>query len=442
MSPCRATLFTVVAAMCLGAPATQAALIGTNVSAKPLTAERIARLPSATQAAWNDYLRRSDAQREADQQALMRELGAQNLAESIEPPGGRGVGSIPLWRPGQWYAGDEALRIAGIIVSFQTPSGGWSKNLDLSRHVRRPGEGFAPDNSSRYVSADDNDGLKEVHWSYVGTIDNGATIGELRFLARVIHARSEGRSEDLQLAFSKGIAYLLAAQYPNGGWPQVWPLQGGYHDAITYNDGAMVGVLNLLRDAAAGRGDFDFVPQVERERCAEAVRRGVACLLDTQVLVQGKRTVWCQQHDALTLEPCAARNYEMPSLCSAESGALAAFLMEVPQPDSNVVAAVEGAVAWFKAAALQDVAFRNAGDQGRLLVTVPGAGPLWSRYYEVGSDRPIFGERDKTIHDDVADISRERRQGYAWYSDEPAQILRKYPKWRESLGVRTASPEN
>jgi len=197
-----------------------------------------------------------------------------------------------------------------------------------------------------------------------------------------------------------------------------------------------------LRDAAAGRGDFDFIPQVERERCAEAVRRGVACLLDTQVLVQGQRMVWCQQHDALTLEPCAARNYEMPSLCSAESGALAAFLMEVPQPDSNVVAAVEGAVAWFKAAALQDVAFRNAGDQGRLLVTVPGAGPLWSRYYEVGSDRPIFGERDKTIHDDVADISRERRQGYAWYSDEPAQILRKYPKWRESLGVRTASPEN
>jgi PelA/Pel-15E family pectate lyase len=35
------------------------------------------------------------------------------------------------------------------------------------------------------------------------------------------------------------VRYLLAAQFPNGGWPQVWPLEGGYHDAVTFNDNAV-----------------------------------------------------------------------------------------------------------------------------------------------------------------------------------------------------------
>ena len=43
-------------------------------------------------------------------------------------------------------------------------------------------------------------------------------------------------------SFLHGLDYVFAAQFPNGGWPQVWPLQGGYHDVITINDDA---VLNL-----------------------------------------------------------------------------------------------------------------------------------------------------------------------------------------------------
>ena len=52
-------------------------------------------------------------------------------------------------------------------------------------------------------------------------------------------------------SFLRGVDYLLAAQYPNGGWPQVFPLEGSYHDAITFNDGALVNVLSLLHDVAA-----------------------------------------------------------------------------------------------------------------------------------------------------------------------------------------------
>ena len=51
-------------------------------------------------------------------------------------------------------------------------------------------------------------------------------------------------------AFRRGLDYLLKAQYPNGGWPQFYPLRNGYWSHITYNDDAMAGVLELLRDVA------------------------------------------------------------------------------------------------------------------------------------------------------------------------------------------------
>ena len=42
------------------------------------------------------------------------------------------------------------------------------------------------------------------------------------------------------LSTIKGLNFILAAQYPNGGWPQGYPLEGAYHDDITLNDNAMM----------------------------------------------------------------------------------------------------------------------------------------------------------------------------------------------------------
>jgi PelA/Pel-15E family pectate lyase len=416
------------------------AIIGTNVPARPLTLQRIGALPAASQVEWQDYYERSARQRRVDHLFLQKEMGERGLKESIVPPSSRGIGSMPLGRSPGWYATGDALRIARIIVSFQTPAGGWSKNLDVADHVRQIGEGFAPENSARFIGPGDNDALEDLRWSYVGTIDNGATTGELRFLARVITALPAEESAAYRAAFVRGVEYLLAAQFPNGGWPQVWPLQGGYHDSITYNDGAMLNVLELLQEVAAGKGDFNFVPTALRQRAEAAVKRGVECILATQIVVDGRRTVWCQQHDALTLAAAAARNYEMPSLCSAESAGIMGFLMRLPAPGSNVVAAVQAAAGWLEQTRMQDVAYRNVGDRGRLLVAAPGSGPLWARYYEIGTNRPIFGERDKTIHDRVDDISRERRQGYAWFTDGPAEALKRFAKWNEAQIVRRTAP--
>jgi PelA/Pel-15E family pectate lyase len=156
------------------------------------------------------------------------------------------------------------------------------------------------------------------------------------------------------------------------------------------------------------------------------------CLLSAQTVVNGKRTIWCQQLDAITLQPASARNYEMPSLASSESGTIVLYLMLLPNPDSNTVAAVHAAVRWFKKTRIDGEAFKRSGDDGRKLQPAPGNGPIWARYYEIGTDRPIFGDRDKSIHDDVNELSRERRNGYGWYVDTGNRVLEHYEKWAKA----------
>ena len=91
---------------------------------------------------------------------------------------------------------------------------------------------------------------------------------------------------------------------------------------------------------------------------------------------------------------------------------------------------VNHAGTWFEKTALHGVVFRRDPATGdRALLKDPEAGPLWPRYSAIGSDQPLFGDRDKSIHTDVAEISRERRNGYAWFNDGPARALAIYAKW-------------
>lgn len=406
-----------------------AAIVGTNPPSMPLTMERIDALPADLRPAWREYLNRSERQLAVDQTVFYAELKKDKIKRPLVPPESGSANSIPLSQPNAWYGQQEAQRIADIVISFQTPAGGWSKNLDMSRHQRRPGEFFAGGNLSSYLTPLDNDRPRHTNWNYVGTFDNDATVTQLRYLAKVIATHAAAHEAQYRTCFERGMNYIFAAQYPNGGLPQVWPLQGGYHDAITYNDDAMLNVLEFLKEVAEGTGDFAFTSAKTRSAAAESLHRGLACLLATQITVDGHRTVWCQQHDPLTLLPASARNYEMPAQCGSESATILMFLMRLPDPDEKTVAAVHAAAVWFKKNEIRDVAFTKVGGQDREVVPKPGAGPIWARYYEVGSDRPLFGDRDKTIHDNVREISQERRNGYSWYSHKPQRALDQYAVW-------------
>jgi PelA/Pel-15E family pectate lyase len=260
----------------------------------------------------------------------------------------------------------------------------------------------------------------------VGTFDNDGTTTQLIFLAKVITARQGDKT--LEASFRKGIEYILSSQYPNGGWPQVWPLEGGYHDAVTFNDSMMQHVMDLLRLVSEGGPEFTFVPPDLRDKAGAAWKRGMECILKCQISSGGQPTVWCQQYDPLTLEPCPARNYEMPALCSAESASLVISLMNLPNPDPEVIRAVGDAVRWFEASKITGKEFLP-GPDGRLLRDSSDPRPIWARYYAIDSGKPVFGDRDRTIYDDVSEICRERRDGYAWYVTTPRKVLDRYHDW-------------
>ncbi len=317
-----------------------------------------------------------------------------------------------LDQPPAWYASAEAAGIAAAVVAYQSPEGGWAKNTDMTAPPPAShGSGKPADRAP--------------------TIDNGATTTQLRYLARVIVATGDAQ---LKASFTRGFDYLLAAQYENGGWPQFYPAMRGYYSHITYNDNAMVNVLTLLRECAQGESRFAFVDAARRARARDAVAKGVACILRTQVRQDGRLTAWCAQHDEHTLEPAWARAFEPPSLSGMETVGIVRFLMgEEPTPE--IAAAIEGAVAWLEAVQIRglraDFVTASDGKRDRLAVADPAAPPIWARFYELGTNRPLFLGRDRVFHYDHNEIERERRAGYAYLGDWPAKLLAQdYPRWR------------
>jgi len=406
-----------------------ASTIATNPPAQSITRERIAQLPLDQRKAWLDYLERSEQQRKADKDAFHAELKRAGVATPTEPEHSNSARSIPLDRDAAWYASLEARHIAAVIISFQTPAGGWGKNLEMSKQARQPGERYAPNNVSRFLSPDDFDTPLEPDWNYIGTIDNDATTTQINFLAKVVSVAGSSDTAAYRAACLRGIGYLFAAQFPNGGWPQVWPLEGSYHDAITFNDAAMIQVMEIMRKVADGSGDFAFVPKDMHTQAAASFARGMRCILAAQIVSGGKRTVWPQQDDALTLKPVSGRNYEPPAECSGESAEMLTMLMnDLPHPTLEQQRTIRAAAAWFHKSAIYGQSWQRTA-QGRQLVPAPGAGPLWARYYQIDTEIPVFGDRDKSIHDNVRELSAERRNGYSWFGVEPQRALDRYEKW-------------
>jgi PelA/Pel-15E family pectate lyase len=110
--------------------------------------------------------------------------------------------------------------------------------------------------------------------------------------------------------------------------------------------------------------------------------------------------------------------------------------LDVPGPE--VVRAVEGAVAWFESARIKGIRVVVEKDEkalkgrNKVVVRDPAAPPMWARFYEIGTNRPIFADRDGVARHDLADIGYERRNGYAWLGYWPQKLLEgDYPAWKK-----------
>lgn len=160
--------------------------------------------------------------------------------------------------------------------------------------------------------------------------------------------------------------------------------------------------------------------------------KGIGCILKTQIRVDGKPTVWCAQHDEHTFAPAPARAYELASFSGAESASIVALLMSIPHPSPEIVAAVKGAVAWFETHAVKDIRVKRVPDGSpkgdARVVSAPG-NVLWARFYDLETGKPFFCGRDGVKHATLAEIEKERRGGYSWYTNAPQRVLDRYAKW-------------
>lgn len=323
-----------------------------------------------------------------------------------------------LAKPAHWYASDEARRIADNILLYQRDNGGWPKEANQ----------IAPLTPGQATAVRRRKGQTDT------TIDNRTTTSQLRFLARLI-TRTDGPARRYRRGFLRGLRFLLEAQYPNGGWPQYYPLREDYSRHITYNDDAMIEVLLLLRGVAEGQTPFRFTDPALGQACHEAFADGIRCILQTQVRADGRLTAWCAQHHCDTMEPVRARSYELPSLSGHESVRIVQLLMTLEEPPPEVIRAVQSAVAWFDRARIEGIdTKRIVNDRGEpdvIVVRDESAAPIWARFYEIATNRPIFSGRDGIKKYLMKQIERERRVGYKWYTRRPLGLLRNdYPRWQ------------
>ncbi len=317
-----------------------------------------------------------------------------------------------------FYTTEEARRIGDQVLLYQRTTGGWPKNIDMARPLS---------DEDRQRVERDRERLDD------STIDNNATTTQLAYLARLYQGTKDKRYRD---AFRRGVEYLLSGQYDNGGWPQFWPKNRDYQIHITYNDGAMVNTMNMLREIAEQREPYgnSLTDKAMRKRAMQAFNKGVECILNTQIVHDGKPTIWCQQHDHVTLKPAHARAYELPAYCSQESAGIVALLMSLPDPDSRVKNAIHGAMAWFDRYKLTGVKLLHTGKKGSpesdaKLVEDPDAQPLWARFYDLQNCEPYVCDRDGVPRRRLEDIGHERRTGYLWYGSAPLRLYKEYDAW-------------
>lgn len=322
-----------------------------------------------------------------------------------------------LQQPSSWFSSAPARALGDRIVALQGNEGGWSNWANEQGMTTR-----APIEEANIV-----------HQS----LDDGATTTQMRILARLLTAPATPilapeQARRFRESFLRGFEYLLKAQYPNGGWPHRYPAKG-YHAHITFNDNTTYSVIVLLKAIAAREPAYAWLDDAHRRRASAAVQKGIDCILACQYVQDDRKTVWGAQHDVTTLQPASARTFEPASLCAHESVGLVELLMAVENPSPAIIDAVHSAVAWFEKSKVTGIRVeRLQTPEGRdaRVVPDPAAPPLWGRFYELATNRVIFSDRDAVIKYSLAEIGRERRGGYGWYTERPRQLLEvDYLKW-------------
>ncbi len=320
----------------------------------------------------------------------------------VQPPGTPSVGMAFLrvyqasGNPRHLAAADAA---ALALVRGQLESGGWEYRIDFAPEAR-PKRAYRSDRNTERRG----DGRRRN----VTTFDDDNTQSALRFLLALRKQKAGRIAEPIREALAYGLAKMIEAQYPNGAWPQrfegrphdasehpvlparfpaswdrVWP-KPSYGAYYTLNDNTQSDCIQTMLMAWE---------MMDEDRFLAAARRGAEFLVLAQL--PEPQPAWAQQYN-FRVEPAWARAFEPPAVCSNESAGAVRLLLKVHAVtgEDRFLEPIPRFLAWLKRS--------NIGPD------------RWARYYELGTNRPIYGDRDGRIRYNLSEISEERRTGYSW----------------------------
>lgn len=340
----------------------------------------------------------------------LRERAGENIATStqiwIQPPGTPSVGMALL---NAYQATKEAPHLeaaraaAAALAEGQLESGGWDYLIDFSTN--------APQRSYRRTDLGKVPSEEAAKFKNTSTYDDDTTQSAIRFLlafCEVAKPLVDSRDEPIYQACDYALKKMLEAQYPNGAWPQrfdgkprraedfpvrkaaypddyprTWT-NADYKHHYTLNDNTHRDCLNTMLDAFHRRGEQRFL---------DSAKRGGEFLLLAQM--PEPQPAWAQQYDT-RMEPAWARAFEPPCITGGESVGAARMLMDlyVETGNEKFLTPLPAVIEWYKRSTI---------------------GPnRWARYYELRTNKQIFGDRDGKIHYRLEDISPERQTGYSW----------------------------
>lgn len=323
----------------------------------------------------------------------------------VQPPGTPAVGMAFLraWQATKNPRHLEAAEAAALALARgQLVSGGWAYLIDFAARARREWAYRLDLSPDANVSK-----LKNTT-----TFDDDNTQSALRFLMAYLDATNNQKPtaelETIRAAVEYGLAKMLDAQYPNGAWPQRYdgqprdlkrfPVQPARFPTnwsrtwtkpsfalfYTINDHTQRDCIQTMLAAHRHVGD---------ERFPEAARRGGEFLVLAQL--PEPQPAWAQQYN-FAMEPDWARAFEPPAISAGESAGVLRLLAELylETGDAKFLKPLPAAIAWYRRSEI-----------------APGR---WARFYELESNKAIYGDRDGKIRYRLDEISQERREGYAW----------------------------
>ena len=297
----------------------------------------------------------------------------------VQPPGTPAVGLayVRAYRAtGDEQFLDAAVAAAHALCFGQLWSGGWQYRIDFANAgPRRHAYRHQPRPKSKKI---------RTH----SVLDDNTTQAALRLLMTV-----DGLVKDAKVheAARYGLDALLKAQFPKGGWPQVFgqppPEQRTttyvriepdgtrtthkrptrYWHYYTFNDNAINDCIAVCLQAHE---------HYKEERFLDAVRKAGDFIVLSQL--EPPQAGWAQQYTP-ELKPEWARRFEPPAVCGAVTARNIRTLIEIwlAAGDAKYLEPIPAALDWLKRSRL------------------PGPQPRWARFYELGTNRPLYFTRGK-----------------------------------------------